>query len=251
MSIEAMKQALEALERAERDGAWSIDTTKAITALRTAIEQAEKQEPVSNGKLNVTLQDTPTEIELARYKRMFEAACSALGDVSEALGCDPNEGGSEPLIAAIERLNSSSREPIAWMVYTLDGKSVFVTDNPTDFTNEHRALPLYTTPPAAQPAPVQEPDEWLTGCPECGMDSGCDCDSGTWNPPAAPVQEHEPENEPFVSLASVQSAERVEPVAQSLKDAVFTVLEGFTLPHDVRKILETAYYTTPPAGEKK
>ncbi len=38
-------------------------------------------------------------------------------------------------------------------------------------------------------ASVQKPDEWLTGCPECGMDSGCDCDSGTWNPPAAPVQE--------------------------------------------------------------
>ncbi len=70
-----------------------------------------------------------------------------------------------------------------------------------------------------------------------------------FTPPAAPVQEHEPENEPFVSLASVQSAERVEPVAQSLKDAVFTVLEGFTLPHEVRKILETAYYTTPPEGE--
>jgi hypothetical protein len=31
-----------------------------------------------------------------------------------------------------------------------------------------------------------EPDEWPTGCPECGMDSGCDCDSGTWNPPAQP-----------------------------------------------------------------
>jgi hypothetical protein len=29
-----------------------------------------------------------------------------------------------------------------------------------------------------------EPDEWMTGCPECGIDSGCDCDSGTWNPPA-------------------------------------------------------------------
>jgi hypothetical protein len=42
----------------------------------------------------------------------------------------------------------------------------------------------FTTPPAAQPAPVHEPNEWLTGCPECGMDSGCDCDSGTWNPPA-------------------------------------------------------------------
>ncbi len=41
-------------------------------------------------------------------------------------------------------------------------------------------------------AEKQEPVAWLTGCPECGMDSGCDCDSGTWNPPAAqpaPVQE--------------------------------------------------------------
>jgi hypothetical protein len=102
---------------------------------------------------------------------MFEAACSALGEVSEALGCDPNEGGSEPLIEAIARLKSSSYEPIAWMVYTLDGKSVFVTDNPTDFTDEHRALPLYTTPPAqpateessaTQPAPAQESHKGLS-----------------------------------------------------------------------------------------
>jgi hypothetical protein len=46
----------------------------------------------------------------------------------------------------------------------------------------------------------------------------------------------------------VQPAAGQEPVAQSLKDAVFTVLEGFTLPHDVRKILETAYYATPPTA---
>ena len=39
-----------------------------------------------------------------------------------------------------------SNEPVAWMVYTLDGKSVCVTDNPADFTAEHRALPLYTEP---------------------------------------------------------------------------------------------------------
>lgn len=37
-------------------------------------------------------------------------------------------------------------------------------------------------------AEKQEPVAWLTGCPECGMDNGCACDSGTWNPPAAPVQ---------------------------------------------------------------
>jgi hypothetical protein len=40
-----------------------------------------------------------------------------------------------------------------------------------------------------------------------------------------------------------------EPVAQSLKDAVFTVIEGFNIPHDVRKILESAYYNAPPAAQ--
>lgn len=39
------------------------------------------------------------------------------------------------------------QEPVAWMVYTPDGKSVCVTDNPADFTDQHKALPLYTAPP--------------------------------------------------------------------------------------------------------
>jgi len=47
----------------------------------------------------------------------------------------------------------AKQNPVAWMVYTLDGTSVCVTDNPEDFTNEHRALPLYAYPePAKQPA---------------------------------------------------------------------------------------------------
>lgn len=41
---------------------------------------------------------------------------------------------------------TGAQEPVAWMVYTLDGTSVCVTDNPADFTGEHRALPLYTEP---------------------------------------------------------------------------------------------------------
>ncbi len=45
---------------------------------------------------------------------------------------------------------------------------------------------------------------------------------------------------------AIEQAEKQELGARSLKEAVFLVLEGFTLPHDVRKILETAYYTTPP-----
>lgn len=36
------------------------------------------------------------------------------------------------------------REPVAWMVYTHDGQSVYVTDNPTDIQSGQRALPLYT-----------------------------------------------------------------------------------------------------------
>ena len=51
MSIEAMKQALEAMEK---HGTFYLrhehDYKKAITALRQAIEQAEKQEPVAVGE---------------------------------------------------------------------------------------------------------------------------------------------------------------------------------------------------------
>ena len=48
----------------------------------------------------------------------------------------------QPLYPALP----AATEPVAWMVYTLDGKSVCVTDNPNDFTDQHKALPLYTAP---------------------------------------------------------------------------------------------------------
>jgi len=44
-------------------------------------------------------------------------------------------------------LAQPAQEPVAWMVYTQDGQSVYVTDNPTDIQKGQRALPLYTTPP--------------------------------------------------------------------------------------------------------
>ena len=46
-----------------------------------------------------------------------------------------------------DRLAQPEQEPVAWMVYTQDGQSVYVTDNPTDIQKGQRALPLYTTPP--------------------------------------------------------------------------------------------------------
>ena len=41
-------------------------------------------------------------------------------------------------------------EPVAWMVYTQDGQSVYVTDNFTDIQEGQRALPLYTIQPQRQ-----------------------------------------------------------------------------------------------------
>jgi len=61
------------------------------------------------------------------------------------------------------------QEPVAWMVYTQDGKAVCVTDNPADFTNEHRALPLYTHPPrreAEQQEQADYPEEKLQSVAE-------------------------------------------------------------------------------------
>ncbi len=62
----------------------------------------------------------------------------------------------ESITALKAALAEPVQEPVAWMVYTLDGKSVCVTDNPADFTDEHRVLPLYTTPPQRKPLTEEE-----------------------------------------------------------------------------------------------
>ena len=68
----------------------------------------------------------------------------------EALEQD-NPSGRTATITALRAALAQEPEPVqeqvAWMVYTLDGKSVCVTDNPADFTDQHRVLPLYTAPP--------------------------------------------------------------------------------------------------------
>lgn len=58
-----------------------------------------------------------------------------------------------------ERLSQPEQEPVAWMVYTLDGNSVCVTDNPADFGDQHRALPLYTAPQAPRTEQPKLTDE--------------------------------------------------------------------------------------------
>ena len=43
-------------------------------------------------------------------------------------------------------LPEREEEPVAWMVYTQEGQSAFVTDNPAQIHPSQRALPLYATP---------------------------------------------------------------------------------------------------------
>ncbi len=48
------------------------------------------------------------------YERMFVDACAALAEVSRELGCDPEQGGAEPILAAIAELREAlaARQPV-------------------------------------------------------------------------------------------------------------------------------------------
>lgn len=48
------------------------------------------------------------------YERMFVDACAALAEVSRELGCDPEQGGAEPILAAIAELREAlaARQPM-------------------------------------------------------------------------------------------------------------------------------------------
>lgn len=55
-----------------------------------------------------------------QYRRMFNAACEALGSINEALKLDPDDGGAEPILEAIQELQgqnaaltSAARETLA------------------------------------------------------------------------------------------------------------------------------------------
>lgn len=48
----------------------------------------------------------PAQKELESMTRMFNAACVDLGLINEALGLDPDDGGAEPILSAIEELKS-------------------------------------------------------------------------------------------------------------------------------------------------
>jgi hypothetical protein len=62
--------------------------------------------------------------------------------------------------ALIKALAQPEQEPVAWMVYTQEGQSAFVTDNPAQIHPSQRALPLYATPQQVQ-------ESVNINCPSC------------------------------------------------------------------------------------
>jgi hypothetical protein len=65
-----------------------------VALLGASLAQAEREAEKDD--------DDPTTRE--EYRNMFHAAVSSLAAISDALGCDPDEGGAEPILAAIKEL---------------------------------------------------------------------------------------------------------------------------------------------------
>ena len=101
-------------------------------------------------------------------QQALEALSLALSDVDWRAN-SPTQPVIHKAHTALEAaLAEPVQEPVAWMVYTLDGQSVCVTDNPADFTDEHRVLPLFTAPPQRKPLTEEEIDalfhDWNAHC---------------------------------------------------------------------------------------
>jgi hypothetical protein len=125
MSIEAMKLALEALEA--KGDAWVVLERKAKEALRQAIEQAEKQEPVASAddcriELVTAIHMLSSDFENALYafRGDTEARKSAEGSIAHARGVAVkwNRNGRtsppprQPLGLAELFLNTHHRKPL-------------------------------------------------------------------------------------------------------------------------------------------
>ncbi len=76
-----------------------------------------------------------------------EAAQQAL-EALESCSAVPHWPALQPTITALrDALAQEEQEPVAWMVYTEDGKSAYVTDNSHDLVGAYKAFALYTHPP--------------------------------------------------------------------------------------------------------
>ncbi|CAM0123208.1 conserved hypothetical protein [Stenotrophomonas maltophilia] len=79
---------------------WADRARDCRIAAQVLSELSAQPSPAGQGGLN--------------YERMFVDACAALAEVSRELGCDPEQAGAEPILAAIAELREAlaARQPV-------------------------------------------------------------------------------------------------------------------------------------------
>jgi len=153
----AARQALDALKKADKISGYVNNNNKtAIKALEAALNQ-QQAEPVAwrifdgEGGYDYRTYDDNEDF-VADWRRRNPRHENWL----EPLYTTPQQ-------AVLEK-DWPQAKPIAWMVYTEDGKSVYVTDNPTDINPSQRALPLFATPQQVKPELVGLTNKEIYDC---------------------------------------------------------------------------------------
>jgi hypothetical protein len=171
--IKVMKQALEVLKAAYVPADLDEQREKAITAIKQAIAQDALEKMAENAReLGLDYETPPVQEPVAYDKTEMNCFVQELYDKKM---CEGKHGHYETMFhcvhQAIKRVpppaaQPAVQEPVAWMFqHDETGRMNYVGNdgihNPTMFLemNPRYALvcPLYTTPPAPQPVPVQEP----------------------------------------------------------------------------------------------
>jgi hypothetical protein len=150
-----MRQALEALEQLramDSDDVWLDRWNETIDALRAALAEpipfsgAGEKPPVfgrrwrlADDGFGLQRDDNGPYVHIDDALSVLHGALAEPEQDGYCQHC-----GGKGCVACDARQHE---EPVAWMVYTQDGKSVYVTDNPSDIQRDQRALPLYIHPP--------------------------------------------------------------------------------------------------------
>jgi hypothetical protein len=170
MSIEAMKQALEALEAVR----WSRHLEDARTiaknarySLRQAIKQAEKQEP------DLSIEANRVAYEVAMYyanktKEMLSKPeqdthckhCNGLGCVMCDSRCLPEQVTIKQGRDVDTLLAKPEQEPVAWVYINEDGECEQI-EYGTDGCNDPDVQPLYTAPPRKEWVGLTDEEVWV------------------------------------------------------------------------------------------
>ena len=125
-------------------------------ALRLALEAFNKLAAWNDGEVGSHM-DEPYSAEVAR--EAITAIKATLEAKDEPVVFSKQNYLNGYFVGQTDLLaDQAKQEPLAWMVYTQEGQSAFVTDNPAVIHPSQRALPLYATPPQRKPLTDEEID---------------------------------------------------------------------------------------------